>query len=45
MRGGNWENTRSRRIETAGDFSVMVNPYLWKQLKIDDGGLIEVFMN
>jgi hypothetical protein len=28
--------TGSERIEMAGDFSVMLDPYLWKRLKNDD---------
>ena len=41
MRGENWEEiqkTGSGRIERAGDFSVIVNPNLWKGLKNDGGG-------
>ena len=39
MRVGNWEEIKkmgSGRIETAGDFSVIVYPYVWKLLKNDD---------
>ena len=34
--------TGSGGIETAGDFSVIVNPYLWKWLKNDDDRLLKV---
>ena len=39
MRGKSWEEiqkTGSERIGTAGDFSVIFDPYLWKNLKNDD---------
>ena len=42
MRGGNWEKFRKTgrgRIEMAGDFSVIVDLYIWKLLKnydVDD---------
>jgi hypothetical protein len=35
----NWEEieeNRSGKIETAEDFSVIVDPYIWKQLMNDD---------
>ena len=35
--GKKYMKTASGRIETAGDFSVIVDPYLWKRLKNDDG--------
>ena len=31
-----FKKTESNRIETAGDISVIVNPYLWKLFKNDD---------
>ena len=39
MRGENWEEiheNKKGRIMMAGDFSVIVNPYLWKRLENDD---------
>ena len=33
---GKYKKTGSERIETAGYFSVIVDPYLWKLLKNDD---------
>ena len=33
MRGKKYKKTDSGKIYTAGDFSVIVYPYLWKQLK------------
>ena len=42
MRGENWEEIQENskwRIETAGDFSVIFDPYLWKWLKYDDNGV------
>ena len=39
MRGENrkkYKKIRSGRIEPTEDFSVIVNPHLWKQLKNDD---------
>jgi hypothetical protein len=42
MRRKNWEEiqeNRGGRIETAADFSVIVDPYLRKRLKNDDDKL------
>ena len=36
--GMKYKKTGSGKIETAGDFSVIVDPYLWKLLKNDDDG-------
>ena len=38
MKGKNWEVTRKQEVgvQTAGDFSVIVDPYLWKLFKNDD---------
>ena len=40
MRGENWEEIQKKKqevgIETAGDFCVIVYPYLWKRHKNDD---------
>ena len=41
MKIKNWEGIQEYReckIEMAGDFSVIVDPYLWKRLKNDDCG-------
>ena len=38
MRGDNWEEIQENinvRMETSGDFSVIVDLYLWKVLKND----------
>ena len=35
--GKKYKKTGSGRIEMAGDFAVIVNLYLWKLLKNDDG--------
>ena len=35
--GKKCNKTESGRMETTGVFSVIVDPYLWRQLKIDDG--------
>ena len=34
--GKKYKETGSGRVEIAGDFSVLVYPYLWERLKIDD---------
>ena len=39
--GKKYKKTGSGRIGTAGDFSVIVNPYLWKQVKNDDAHVKE----
>ena len=31
------------RIKMAGDFSIIVDPYLWKRLKNDDGDVNETW--
>ena len=38
--GKKYKKTGSEKIETVGDFSVIVNPYLWKLLKTDDNDFI-----
>ena len=35
--------TGSERIEMAGDFSAIVDPYLWKQLKNGDDVIVNCF--
>ena len=39
------KKTVSRTIETAGDFSVIVDPHLWKQLQNDDNDETEINSN
>ena len=34
--GKKYKKAESGRIEIAGDFSVVIDPYLWKWLKNDD---------
>ena len=39
MTGENWEEIQENRkweIKTAGDFSVIVDPHVWKRLKNND---------
>ena len=40
MKGENWEEmqreTGRERIQKAGDFSIIVDPYLWRRLENDD---------
>ena len=40
MTGENWEEIQklgNGKIETAGDFSIIVTPYIWKRDRNDDG--------
>ena len=43
--GKKYKKTGSGRIETAGDFSLIVYPYLWKQLKNNDGYLFMMLVS